>query len=337
VTEPGTTDPGTTDPGTTDPGTTDPGTTDPGTTEPGTTDPGTTDPGTTDPGTTDPGTTDPGTTDPGTTTQTPTTTTPSNTTPSNTTPSSTPSQTTTTVPTGSTGSGASAASEADDTDDDTLVTIGSGTQGDSSASSGTTKKSTSTTTSKSFLHLKATGATKSTQTLTWTKSKDADGYQIYGALCGEKTYKLLKTVKASSSRTWTRTKLTAGTYYKYYVVSYKLVNGKKTKIAKSNTVHSVTSGSKYGNPTKVTVDLKELSVTVKVKKTVKLSATASYKSSKRINLNHADLMRYRSSNTKIATVKKDGTITGKKAGTCYIYCYAVSGIYRKVKVTVTKK
>jgi uncharacterized protein YjdB len=79
-----------------------------------------------------------------------------------------------------------------------------------------------------------------------------------------------------------------------------------------------------------------LEVTVKVKKTVTLSADVTYPKSKEINLNHAKLVRYRSSNKKIATVKSNGTITGKKAGTCYIYCYAVNGIYKKVKVTVTK-
>jgi hypothetical protein len=164
----------------------------------------------------------------------------------------------------------------------------------------------------------------------------ATGYLIYGAECGESKCTLLKVVDSTSKRTWKRTDLEKGTYYKYYVVAYKLKNGKKTRLAKSNYAHSVTSGSKYGNPTKITVNLDKLAVTVKVKKTTTLTADVTYPKSKSINLDHAKLIRYRSSNTKIATVKSDGTITGKKAGTCYIYCYAVNGIYKKVKVTVKK-
>jgi hypothetical protein len=235
---------------------------------------------------------------------------------------------------GGSGAGTPAAASADD--DGALVTTGSGTTGSSSASSGTSSTSTTASVSKSFLHLRATKATKTTQTLSWTKVAGAAGYQIYGADCGEKTYKLLKTVKASK-RTWKRTGLPEGTYYKYYVIAYKLVDGKKVKLAKSNVIHEVTNGSVYGNPTKVVVDLEETSITVKVKKTTTLSAATIYGDGKLINLNHAKLIRYRSSNKKIATVKKDGTVTGKKAGTCYIYCYGVNGVYKKVKVTVTKK
>jgi hypothetical protein len=75
-------------------------------------------------------------------------------------------------------------------------------------------------------------------------------------------------VKASSSRTWKRTGLPANTYYKYYVVAYKQQNGKLVKLAKSNVIHETTTNTEYGNPTRITVDLDELEVTVKVKVTV---------------------------------------------------------------------
>jgi hypothetical protein len=226
-----------------------------------------------------------------------------------------------------------AATAADDDAAGSVIRNATGVSGLAASSGGT---GTTASTSKSFLHLKATKATKTTQSLSWTKVAGATTYKIYGTDCGSDDYKLLKTVKSTSSRTWKRTGLPANTYYKYYVVAYKQQNGKLVKLAKSNVIHETTTNTEYGNPTRITVDLDVLEVTVKVKKTVTLSADVTYPKSKEINLNHAKLVRYRSSNKKIATVKSNGTITGKKAGTCYIYCYAVNGIYKKVKVTVTK-
>jgi hypothetical protein len=52
------------------------------------------------------------------------------------------------------------------------------------------------------------------------------------------------------------------------VVAYKQQNGKLVKLAKSNVIHETTTNTEYGNPTRITVDLDELEVTVKVKVTV---------------------------------------------------------------------
>ena len=41
-----------------------------------------------------------------------------------------------------------------------------------------------------------------------------------------------------------------------------------------------------------------------------------------------------SSNKKVAVVNRNGVITGKGKGTCYVYAYAQNGIFRKTKVTV---
>ncbi|MCR5685520.1 MAG: hypothetical protein K6G81_08915 [Lachnospiraceae bacterium] len=41
-----------------------------------------------------------------------------------------------------------------------------------------------------------------------------------------------------------------------------------------------------------------------------------------------------SSNKKVTTVSKDGTITAVGKGTCYIYVYTKNGYAKKVKVTV---
>ena len=47
--------------------------------------------------------------------------------------------------------------------------------------------------------------------------------------------------------TWTQKDLKKGTYYKYVVKAYRLVNGKKVVTDTSISVHAVTGGGKYGN------------------------------------------------------------------------------------------
>ena len=49
---------------------------------------------------------------------------------------------------------------------------------------------------------------------------------------------------------------------------------------------------------------------------------------------HAAQFRYASSDKTVATVDKNGKITAKAKGTCYIYVYAKNGYAKKVKVTV---
>ena len=179
------------------------------------------------------------------------------------------------------------------------------------------------------LQLKATGKKKSVK-LTWKKVKDADGYIIYGARCGSSTKKL-KTIKGSSKVTYTHTKLKAGKYYKYMVVAYKVVNGKKCIITTSKSAHAVTTSSKYANPTKVSV--KSTKMTIKIGKKATIKASYTLPKGKK-SQTHIAKFRYESSNTKVATVSKKGVVKAKKKGTAYIYVYAHNGIYKKVKITV---
>jgi hypothetical protein len=174
-------------------------------------------------------------------------------------------------------------------------------------------------------------STKTTQTLSWNAITGADGYMIYGAKCGSK-YKLLKTVKAGSDLSFKNTKLKAGTYYKYYVVAYQVIDGEKVTINKSIASHVVTAGGSKANPAKVKVNSTNISVSVAGKKTIK--AKAVYENGKTATSGHASTIRYRTSNSKIATVSSKGVVTAKKKGTCYVYCYAINGTYKRVKITV---
>ena len=183
------------------------------------------------------------------------------------------------------------------------------------------------------LRLKSTKSTKDTNKLVWGKVADADGYVVYGAQCNTKakTYKITKlaVIKDGSTTTWTDRDLKSGTYYKYYVKAYKLVDGKKVFIAKSKTIHVTTTDGKYGNAKSVKVN--DTDVTLKAGNTFTIKVSQ-VKADKAIQKHTA--IKYESSNSKVATVSSKGVITAKKKGTCYVYVYAQNGIYAKVKVTV---
>ncbi len=46
------------------------------------------------------------------------------------------------------------------------------------------------------------------------------------------------------------------------------------------------------------------------------------------------VLKYESSNKKIATVTSKGVIKAKKKGSCYVYVYTQSGTYKAIKVVV---
>ena len=188
-------------------------------------------------------------------------------------------------------------------------------------------------TSYSKLRLRVPTSTRTTNVLKWTKQTGADGYVIYGNLCNSKgkTYKLVKqvTIKDNTTTSWIDTKLARGTYYKYYIKAYKLVDGKKVWIAKSKVVHSTTTGGKYGNAKSVKVN--KTSVSLAVGKTFSIKAEQVLKD--KPIAGHQNI-KYESGNSKVASVTSKGVIKAKKKGTCYIYVYAQNGMYKRIKVTV---
>lgn len=179
--------------------------------------------------------------------------------------------------------------------------------------------------------LKLKGGNKAV-TLSWNKISGADGYKIYGTQCNKKS-KLKKTAGKSTVK-WTEKKLKAGTYYKYYVVAYKKVNGKETIIGKSDVMHVATTGKGYGYTKKI--NLKSTSITLKKGKSayVKASLVSTSKKYNKTMKEHNPSIRYISSAQAVATVNSKGKVTARGKGTCYIYCYGVDGVSRKVKITV---
>lgn len=174
--------------------------------------------------------------------------------------------------------------------------------------------------------------------VTWGKVAKADGYEVYMAYCKKGKYTVVKSVKAAKTLSVTINKLNKKTVnqkdnVKCYVVAYKKVDGKKVTIGKSITGHAV--GKKNTTVTDVKkIQIKKSAYSLKKGKTAKIKATIVKKNNKLPLFGHTAKFRYDTSNKKVATVSKDGKITAKEKGTCYVYIYAVNGCAKKVKVTV---
>ena len=179
------------------------------------------------------------------------------------------------------------------------------------------------------MQARSTKLTGKSVTLKWKKVPKADGYKVYGNRCGRKNhYKLIKDL-GKGKTSYTQKKLKKGTYYKYVVSAYKVVDGKKVTIAVSKTIHAATTGGKYGVAKSVKVNKSKITLKKGKKFTIKAQEVKKDKTIKR----HRKIA-YESSNTKVATVNRKGVVKAKKKGSCYIYVYAQNGVYKRVKVTV---
>ena len=174
-------------------------------------------------------------------------------------------------------------------------------------------------------------------TASWGAVKGASSYVIYANYCDQKNCKKLKTVSGKTTSI-DITKVNGKKFdpkknLKFYVVAYKTVKGKKVKLATSITAHA--PGSKNSKRTNVTgVKVKKASFTLKKGKTAKIKAKLVLQKKNRKPLKHEAKFRYATSNVKVAKVSKKGKITAVGKGKCTVYVYAVSGVSKKIKVTV---
>lgn len=185
----------------------------------------------------------------------------------------------------------------------------------------------------------ATGTAKTSRKvqLSWTKTKGADAYRIYGNQCGKKsTPKYLKTVKKGTKTTITKIgkrKLKSKGSYKFYVRPYQNVNKQKKNIGKSNTAHVLMrAGSRYANASSVSV--KKKSITLKKGRTAVIKAKVKVPSGKKQPKNHGAKIRYMTSKSSVVSVNSKGKIKAKKASKAAIYVISENGKYKKVSVTV---
>ena len=188
------------------------------------------------------------------------------------------------------------------------------------------------------LKVRSVNQTKTSITLEWSKLDGVDGYLVYGNRCNTstKTYKYQKLVTITNGRTWTHRNLKKGTFYKYIVKAYKIVDGKKIVTDTSASIHVITQGSKYGIARSVSVtkigNKKNVSkITLKKGKTAQITAKEIKKDKK---IRHHRNLCYESSNTAVATVTPEGLLQAVGKGTCTIWVYAQNGVYAALTVTV---
>ena len=177
-------------------------------------------------------------------------------------------------------------------------------------------------------------------TITWNKVRGAEGYDVFFAQCNSGNRKVackkVKTVKGNKTFKWTKSGLKEGASYKAYVKAYVMKDGKKKYVKTGPMMHAYTGNGtkKYTNAKSVTVN--KAKVTLKEGKTFIIKAKVSKvkKDKKLMPKSHVPTVRYKTSNSKVATVSKAGKITAKGKGTCCIYAYAHNGVSKQVKVTV---
>ena len=193
-------------------------------------------------------------------------------------------------------------------------------------------------TSDKVIYVRSIKYSKKTGTkITFNKVSGADGYYVYGNRCNtDKVYKFKKlaTLKGNDNTVFVHKKTAKNTFYKYYIRAYKVVDGRRVTVSRSEEIHFVTDvkGYKYGNPTKVALSSKKC--TLNKGKTFNLKNKVKVYSSKKVLL-HTDKVRYVSSDSRVAKVNSRGRITAEKAGSCNIYAIAQNG--RAAKITVTVK
>lgn len=175
-------------------------------------------------------------------------------------------------------------------------------------------------------------AKKNSIVLSWKKYTGATGYDVYWHYCdGSINYKKVGTVK-NGKLSITHKKLKKDREYKYFIAAYKMVEGRKIYIAKSNGVHVAMKKAATTNVASIKVNKKK--VTLAVGKTFTLKCEIKAENSSKNLVFHTSSYRYYTTNSKVAIVSKAGVIKAKGKGTCSIYVLANNGVYKKVKVKV---
>ena len=181
----------------------------------------------------------------------------------------------------------------------------------------------------------ATGANN--LTLGWTRIIGADGYDILFTSCGNgSSYSLIKSVNGENVLGWTVSGLAKGIAYKAIVRAWILQDGNKVYVESSPDVHAYTSdgNKKYTNAKSVSVKKTKVKLKKGKKYKIKAKVKKRKKGRKLMSAKHTAKLRYMSSNTKIVTVTKNGTIKAVGKGTCYVYIYAHNGVSKRIRITV---
>ena len=168
---------------------------------------------------------------------------------------------------------------------------------------------------------------------TWTKVYGADGYDVYFVNCGSGRYKRVGTVAGNAERSFDFRKLSAKRGYKVIVKAWVMKDGEKKYVAKSPVAHCFTSGGGAVSVNPKSLSLKKSAMTVKLGKTARIRATVKCVRRGK-TLNHDHVLRYYTTNKKVARVDAQGKVKAVGPGTCLIYVLTSNGIWKTVTITV---
>lgn len=197
-------------------------------------------------------------------------------------------------------------------------------------------------------------------TLRWTQVEGADGYLIYRCRCNsggvKRTPKLAAELPAGTS-SWTFRNLRKGCWYKHRVAAFKLEDGQRVILETSPLVHASTLGgkSRVASGVQITSARDESGALIMLRdpeaddpvvaapdgaslqvlelaagQQVQLSAR---ETGRKLTVHHRG-MRFASSNKAVASVTRDGRLIAHAAGTCRVWAYAQSGVFRMIELHV---
>ena len=118
--------------------------------------------------------------------------------------------------------------------------------------------------------------------------------------------------------------------------AYVVKKGRKTYIRTSPMVHAYTSGGTKSFTNAKSVTVKKTRVSLKKGRSYQIKAKVGKLKKKKelMGPDHAPLLRYISSNRKVAMVSRSGRITAKAKGSCKVYVIAANGAGKAIRVTV---
>ncbi|WP_022763505.1 Ig-like domain-containing protein [Butyrivibrio sp. AD3002] len=171
--------------------------------------------------------------------------------------------------------------------------------------------------------------------VSWDKTKGVAKYEVYATYCGNSYPKKATATTKKNTITLKKInnkKINFKKNFKLYVVAY---DSDGNQVGKTVSAHFAgKDNKKYKNVKELKLSTK--TITVAVGKTTKIKASTTLEKGKKKELSdsHAAKFRYKSTNKSIATVDKNGKVTGVSAGNCAVYVYSRNGLAKKVSVTV---
>ncbi len=174
--------------------------------------------------------------------------------------------------------------------------------------------------------------------VTWDKVNGFKKADVYVAYCDSKFTKKKYTTTTKNAVTIKKIdgkKIDQTKNIKLYLVGYDRTGKKKNKsvvLYIAGKDNKKFTNVKSFTLSKTSVSIKQGKSTTVAVKTYKPEDTKK----KELSDAHAAKFRYRSTNSKIAKVDKNGRITGVKEGKCKVFVYTRNGLARKITVTVTK-